>query len=198
MNALTCNRLFGRARRPDTHLLTLPLFHSFGSTVQMNAGFSMAATLVLLPRFDAAAGGGADAEGGHHLLRRRPDDVVGAARRAIDDGSTSKRIAGNLRIGVSGGSSLPVEIIKEVKEQARRADPRGLRALGDLAGGDVLRPRPGGRVPGSIGVPIWGVELKLIADELDEIEGADEIGEIAIRGHNIMKGYSTGPRRPPR
>ena len=53
MNALTCNRLFGSEPARDTHLLTLPLFHSFGSTVQMNAGFSMAATLILLPRFDA-------------------------------------------------------------------------------------------------------------------------------------------------
>ena len=53
MNALTCNRLFASQPAGDTHLLTLPLFHSFGSTVQMNAGFSMAATLVLLPRFDA-------------------------------------------------------------------------------------------------------------------------------------------------
>ena len=53
MNALTCNRLFGSEPASDTHLLTLPLFHSFGSMVQMNAGFSMAATLILLPRFDA-------------------------------------------------------------------------------------------------------------------------------------------------
>ena len=44
---------FGVAEH-DVHLITLPLFHSFGSTVQMNAGFSVGATLVLLPRFDAA------------------------------------------------------------------------------------------------------------------------------------------------
>ena len=53
LNALTCNRQFGAAEH-DVHLITLPLFHSFGSTVQMNAGFSVGATLVLLPRFDAA------------------------------------------------------------------------------------------------------------------------------------------------
>jgi len=54
MNALTCNRLFETAATDhQTHLVTLPLFHSFGSSVQMNAGFSTASTLVLLPRFDA-------------------------------------------------------------------------------------------------------------------------------------------------
>src|SRR5918998_2425814 len=55
LNALTCNRLFRSVPGTDTHLLVLPLFHSFGSTVNMNAGFATAATLVLLPRFDAAA-----------------------------------------------------------------------------------------------------------------------------------------------
>ena len=54
LNALTSNRLFGSlATGHDRHLVTLPLFHSFGSTVQMNAGFAVASTLLLLPRFDA-------------------------------------------------------------------------------------------------------------------------------------------------
>jgi long-chain acyl-CoA synthetase len=43
--------------------------------------------------------------------------------------------------------------------------------------------------PGSIGIPVWGIELKLIRDYWETVEGADEIGEIAIRGHNIMRGY---------
>src|SRR4051794_18007031 len=54
LNALTCNRLFGTKPGTDTHLLVLPLFHSFGSTVNMNAGFATASTLVLQPRFEAA------------------------------------------------------------------------------------------------------------------------------------------------
>src|SRR5699024_1854782 len=52
MNALTCNRLFGSVPGEDTHLVALPLFHTFGATVNLNAGFSMGATLVLLPRFE--------------------------------------------------------------------------------------------------------------------------------------------------
>src|SRR5262245_42289095 len=54
LNALTCHRLFGTVEH-DVHLITLPLFHSFGQTVQLNSGFGAGATLVLLPRFDAAA-----------------------------------------------------------------------------------------------------------------------------------------------
>jgi long-chain acyl-CoA synthetase len=47
--------------------------------------------------------------------------------------------------------------------------------------------------PGSIGIPIWGVEVKLIDELWNTIEGTDEIGEIAIRGHNIMRGYYNRP-----
>ncbi len=47
--------------------------------------------------------------------------------------------------------------------------------------------------PGSIGTPIWGVEVKLIDADWKTIEDVDEIGEIAMRGHNIMKGYYKRP-----
>ena len=45
------------------------------------------------------------------------------------------------------------------------------------------------RKPGSIGTPIEGVEMKLVDDDGNDVEGTDEVGEIAIRGHNVMKGY---------
>ncbi len=55
LNALESCRMLGVSRQGERHLVTLPLFHSFGSTVQMNAGFASGSTLVLLPRFDAHA-----------------------------------------------------------------------------------------------------------------------------------------------
>ncbi|MER2221964.1 MAG: AMP-binding protein, partial [Rhodococcus sp. (in: high G+C Gram-positive bacteria)] len=47
--------------------------------------------------------------------------------------------------------------------------------------------------PGSIGVPIWGVEARLVDDSWHTITGPDEVGELAIRGHNVMKGYFNRP-----
>ena len=47
--------------------------------------------------------------------------------------------------------------------------------------------------PGSIGTPIWGIEAKLIDEDWKTIEAVDEIGEMAMRGHNIMKGYYKRP-----
>ncbi|HET6166158.1 MAG TPA: long-chain fatty acid--CoA ligase, partial [Marmoricola sp.] len=193
LNALTCNRLFGSTPGTDVHLVTLPLFHSFGSTVQMNAGFSMGATLVLLPRFDAAAA----------IALLQSEDVTFFAGvptmwwgllGALKDGQgvDVKRIADNLRVGVSGGASLPVEIIKDVREKLGviLLEGYGLSETSPVAtfSDPDREPRPG-----SIGIPIWGVECKLIDDDWGTVEGADEIGEIAIRGHNIMKGYLNRP-----
>ncbi|MEZ5093940.1 long-chain fatty acid--CoA ligase [Nocardioides sp.] len=190
MNAMTCNRLFNAQPASDTHLLTLPLFHSFGSTVQMNAGFSMAATLVLLPRFDAQAA--------VDLMQR--EDVTFFAGvptmwwglLGALEGADVDKIAGNMRVAVSGGASLPVEIIKEVQARlgVQILEGYGLSETSPVAtfSDPDREPRPG-----SIGVPIWGVELKLIDNEWNTVEGADEIGEIAIRGHNIMTGYLNRP-----
>ena len=191
MNALTCNRLFGSEPASDTHLLTLPLFHSFGSVVQMNAGFSLAATLILLPRFDAQQAVDVMQSEDITFFAGVPTMWWGLLGALTDDVDVD-RIASNLRIGVSGGASLPVEIIKQVKERfhVQILEGYGLSETSPVATfSDPDRdPRPG-----SIGVPVWGIQLKLIDDEWNEITDAGEVGEIAIKGHNIMKGYYNRP-----
>jgi long-chain acyl-CoA synthetase len=87
---------------------------------------------------------------------------------------------------------LPVEILKQFKERfgVQILEGYGLSETSPVATfSDPERdPRPG-----SIGVPIWGIEVKLVDNEWKTVDGADEIGEIAIRGHNIMKGYYKRP-----
>ena len=192
MNAQTCNRLFAAEPATDTHLLTLPLFHSFGSTVQMNAGFALGRHARAAAALRRQAGGGPDAEGGHHLLRRGADDVVGPAarpRRERRRRADRRATCGSRR---PAGSSLPVEIIKDVQEKlgVQILEGYGLSETSPVATFSDPDQDP---VPGSIGIPIWGVECKLIDDDWKTIEGADEIGEIAIKGHNIMKGYLNRP-----
>jgi long-chain acyl-CoA synthetase len=191
LNALTCNRLFNSRPGVDTHLAVLPLFHSFGSTVNMNAGFATASTLVLLPRFEAAAAVKLLENEAITFFAGVPTMYWGLLN-ALSDGVDVERIARNLRVAVAGGSSLPVEIIKAVKQRfgVQILEGYGLSETSPVATfSDPDRdPRPG-----SIGVPIWGVELKLIDGSWNTIEGADEIGEIAIRGHNIMRGYYNRP-----
>jgi len=191
MNVVTMNRLFKNQPATDSHVLTLPLFHTFGATVQMHAGFSMAATLHLVPRFDAEQVIGLMQKEQITFFAGVPTmwwGLLGALTDAVD----VKRIANNLRIGVSGGASLPVEIISQVKEKlgVTILEGYGLSETSPVATfSDPDRdPRPG-----SIGVPIWGIEVKLIDDEWNEVTEIGEIGEIAIKGHNIMKGYYGRP-----
>ena len=191
MNALTCNRLFSSVPGTDTHLVVLPLFHSFGSTVNMNAGFATASTLVLLPRFEAAAAVKLLQSENVTFFAGVPTMYWGLLNALTDEVDVA-RIAGNMRVVVSGGSSLPVEIIKEVKERlgVTILEGYGLSETSPVA--TFSDPHSDPR-PGSIGIPIWGVEVKLIDESWNTIEAVDEIGEIAIRGHNIMRGYYNRP-----
>jgi long-chain acyl-CoA synthetase len=191
MNVVTINRLFQNQPAQDTHLLTLPLFHTFGATVQMHAGFSMASTIVLVPRFDAEQVIGLMQKEEISFFAGVPTMWWGLLG-ALTEGVDVKRIAGNLRMGVSGGASLPVEIISKVKEKlgVTILEGYGLSETSPVAtfSDPEREPRPG-----SIGVPVWGIECKLIDDEWNEVTEADGIGEIAIKGHNIMKGYYGRP-----
>ncbi|PQP22601.1 long-chain-fatty-acid--CoA ligase [Rhodococcus opacus] len=183
-NSLTCNRLFSSEPATDTHVLALPLFHTFGATVQMHAGFSMAATLHLVPRFDA--GQVID------LMQREAITFFAGVPtmwwgllEALTDDVDVERIAQNLRIGVSGGSSLPVDIITRAQQKlgVQILEGYGLSETSPVVTFSDPDQAPRRR---SIGVPIWGIECKLIDQDWNEVS---EIGEIAIRGHNVMKGY---------
>jgi long-chain acyl-CoA synthetase len=192
LNAMSTLQLHGRpADGWDTHLVTLPLFHSFGQTVQMNGGFGTGSTLVLLPRFDARAA----------LALMQSEDITFFAGvptmywgllGALDASVDVKRIADNLRVCVAGGSPLPVEIIHDFKKRFG-VDIKEGYGLSETAPVATFNPPDRESKPGSIGVPIWGVEVKLIDPHWNEVTEAGEIGEIAIRGYNIMKGYLGRP-----
>jgi long-chain acyl-CoA synthetase len=192
LNAMSNASLHGvPAEGYDTHLVTLPLFHSFGQTVQLNGGFAEKCTLVLLPRFDA-----------HAALTLMQSEFITffagvptmywGLLGALDESVDVDTIASNLRVAVAGGSSLPVEILKEFKDRfhVQVKEGYGLSETSPVATFNPPKKEP---KPGSIGTPIWGVEVKLIEPDWTGIESTDEVGEIAIRGYNVMKGYYRRP-----
>jgi long-chain acyl-CoA synthetase len=188
LNALSNARLHGRPEEGfDTHLVTLPLFHSFGQTVQLNGGFAEGCTLVLLPRFDAQAALGLMQSETITFFAGVPTMYWGLLG-ALDDSVDVDKIAANLRVAVSGGSSMPVEILREFKDRFHVTVKEGY-GLSETS--PVATFNPPGREPkaGSIGTPIWGVEVKLIGPDWSTVEGDDEVGEVAVRGYNVMKGY---------
>ncbi|MEU8526532.1 long-chain fatty acid--CoA ligase [Streptomyces sp. NPDC048629] len=190
-NVLTVNRMFQNRPATDSHVVCLPLFHTFGATVQMHAGFSTAATLHLVPRFDPARVVRLMAEEEITFFAGVPTMWWGLLRELTEDIDVA-RIARNLRIGMSGGASLPVEILKEVDDRlgVRIIEGYGLSETSPLA---TVGDPDGPPRPGSIGRPIWGVELKLLGRDGIEVTRPGEIGEIAVRGHNVMKGYHGRP-----
>lgn len=117
---------------------------------------------------------------------------------ALEDGVDVSAIAKNLRVAAAGGSALPVEVHKdfEAKFGVTILEGYGLSETSPVASFS-----PWGREVrvGSIGVPIPGVEMKLIDAEWNELEpGDDVVGEIAVKGPNIMKATTPAPTPRPR
>src|SRR6185437_5604951 len=183
-NAQLAGRLFGQHPH-DVHLIALPLFHSFGQSVQMNAGLATGATLVLMPRFSAEAA----------LMLMDSHKVTffaGVPTMYHALLGTDYDAGLRLRVAVSGGAAMPAEIMRRFEE--RFAVPilegYGLSETSPIATFNrVDRPRK----QGSIGLPVWGVEVDVV-DASGKPAPDCEQGEIVIRGHNVMKGYFGRPQ----
>ena len=192
-NALSGADTFGAdPDRPDTYLCVLPLFHSFGQTVIQNGAFAFGGTVVMLPRFDAAAALALMAKEEVTFFAGVPTMYWGLLG-ALDDSVDVQRLAANLRVAAAGGSALPLEVHKDFRE---RFGVTILEGYGLSETSPVASFAPWGEEPrvGSIGKPIRGVQMKLIEPDWSETkEGPEEIGEIAIKGHNVMKGYYRRP-----
>jgi long-chain acyl-CoA synthetase len=192
LNALGCNRLFQYSdERPDTMLVCLPLFHTFGATVLMNAGFASGSTLVLVPRFTGDVALDLMVEHGVTFFAGVPT-MYWALLNALSPAHDVDAIRAHMRVAVSGGASLPVQILEDFRERLGVGilEGYGLSETSPVATFNHLgRPSK----PGSIGQAIWGVEVRVVNEDWHTITSPDEIGEIAIRGYNIMKGYLNRP-----
>ncbi len=188
-NAIISSQL-GEITAEDIGLIVLPLFHSFGQTVQMNSGIYAGTTMVLLPRFDPAAVLDLMQKENVTFFSGVPT-MYWALLNHDTSGYDLEKIARNLRLCNSGGASLPLEVLRgfEKKFNVPILEGYGLSETSPVASFNHLHRE---RKPGSIGTPIWGVEMKVF-DENDHECPAGESGEIVIRGHNVMKGYYKRP-----
>jgi long-chain acyl-CoA synthetase len=92
---------------------------------------------------------------------------------------------------MSGGSAMPVEVLKGF-EKAFGCDVLEGYGLSETSPVASFNHPDRERKPGSIGTPIEGVEMRVVDDDGNEVEQG-EVGEIAIKGHNVMKGYWNRP-----
>ena len=190
MNARLPDNMYPAAEQ-DVHLIVLPLFHSFGQTVQMNSGFYTGSTLTLLPRFDPDAALAIMERDNVTIFAGVPTMYWALLNYPEADKFDLEKIAGNLRLCCSGGSAMPVEVMKafEKRFKVKILEGYGLSETSPVATFNRMD-----RIskPGSVGVPVWGVQVRVVDPEDNDVETGD-LGEIVIRGHNVMKGYYKKP-----
>jgi long-chain acyl-CoA synthetase len=167
----------------DVVLGCLPLFHAFGMTCGLNATISSGATLTLMPRFHP-----------HRAL-----DIIESHRVTVllavptmyiallGSGETNTATTTSLRTSISGGAALPVQVLHAFEERfgCTVLEGYGLSETSPVA---CFNHPDKPRMPGSIGTPIRGVEMRVVDDKGQSVPDGNS-GEIQIRGQNVMRGY---------
>jgi long-chain acyl-CoA synthetase len=186
MNCTIVGQLFG-ARDNDVTLAVLPFFHVFGLSTIINVSVRYGACLSIVPRFQPAAV--LDV-----LERDRCTVIAGVPTmlHALAQQDITGRDLSALRVAVSGGASLPEDILRtfEGKYGIDVLEGYGMSETASTCSFN----RPGDRRVLSIGKPVWGITMR-VGDATDRplLPGREHVGEILIRGHNVMKGYLGRP-----
>ncbi len=186
-NCSMTSTTLGEFTHEDVLLGALPLFHSFGQTCTMNSAVANGATVSMIPRFDP--------DKALEIIGRDKVTVfqgVPTMYNAMLHASTADEAdASTLRLCMSGGAAIPVELIRGFEEKFGCAilEGYGLSETSPVASFNHPNKE---RKPGSIGTPIEGVEMQVWDDQGNEVPQG-EVGEIVIRGHNVMKGYWDRP-----
>ncbi|MFF8911211.1 long-chain-fatty-acid--CoA ligase [Streptomyces olivaceoviridis] len=169
----------------------LPLFHSFGQVMGLNCAVSVGACLTLLARFTPA-------DAFSVIERDRVTVFLGVPTmytlmlRLAQSPESEPYDLSTLRVGLCGGSPLPVEVLHAFEKTFACAvlEGYGLSESSPLACVNRIDRE---RVAGTIGIPVDGVEMRVV-DRQDRELPDGEVGEIVIRGHNVMRGYWHRPQ----
>ncbi len=182
-NARTTVETLIEVTTDDVVMGCLPLFHVFGLTCGLNAAVASGACLTLIPRFDAGKALSVIGRDNVTVFEGVPTMYAGMLHH--DDAGSAD--VSSLRTCISGGSAMPVEIMKAFEDTFGCVilEGYGLSETSPVASFN----QPGmERKPGSIGFEVRGCEMRVLDDDGNEV-ATGEPGEIAIRGENVMKGY---------
>ncbi len=187
MNCTIAGGLFG-ARSDDVTLAVLPFFHVFGLSSVVNVAVRCGGSLAIVPRFDPGAVLDTIEAAHCSVIAGVPTMLQALAGMDVEGRDLS-----GLRIAVSGGASLPGEIMRSFEEKFGIVVLEGY-GLSETASTASFNRSAEERKVLSIGTPIWGVQMRVVdADDRPLPAGPDHVGEILIRGHNVMKGYLGKP-----
>jgi len=188
-NALQTRSWFLRAEEGHERVLAvLPFFHVYGMTVAMNLPIALASAMILLPRFQID-------ELLKTINRYQPTMFPGAPTIYVafnNHPQIKKYKVGSINDCISGSAPLPVEVKRRFEELTggRLVEGYGLSEASPVTHSNPLDGRD---IPGSIGLPFPDTEAKIVNPATGEDLGVGEVGELLIRGPQVMKGYWNNP-----
>jgi len=191
-NAIMCDAWLKGTEADETFLAVLPLFHIYGMTTGMNAPIYLAGKSVLLPRFDAASTFQA-------IQKHKVTIFCGAPTMysmLLADANLKRYNLTSVRFCVSGSAPLPPEVQKKFMEVISGAlvEGYGLTESSPITHCNPLDRSMKTVKIGSIGLPWPDTDAKIMDMETGEKElGIGEVGELVVKGPQIMKGYWNMP-----
>jgi long-chain acyl-CoA synthetase len=173
----------------DILLIVLPMFHSFAMTVGLNHGIRRGAKLLLIPKPEID-------EILKTIQKYRPSIFPGVPTlyTVLANRSDIKAFGvDSIRICNSGAAPLPVEVMKKFEEVTGAKILEGY-GLSEASPVTHCNPLEGTRKPGSIGLPMPDTDARIVDQEDNtKVLGVNEVGEICIKGPQVMKGYWNRP-----
>ena len=187
MNCDIAGRLFG-LERDDIGLAVLPLFHVFGLSSVLNVCLRAGGTITLVPRFEPGKV--------FEVMERDKVTIFGGVPTMfiafLHHPDADKYDLSSLRVCVSGGASIPGEVIRGFEQKFGVPILEGY-GLSETASSSSFNRFDARRVA-SVGKAMWGVEMRVVDENENALPPGDgNVGEIVIRGHNVMRGYRNKP-----
>ena len=185
-NSLCSGALFGFGP-DDVSLAVVPFFHVYGLSL-IGVAVRYVSTITVMERFEAKVA--VDV-----MERDRVSIMFGVPTmyHALLQEETGHRDLSAFRLAVSGGAAIPGEILRAVEERFGVLLLEGYGLSESCATATFNRSADDRRFL-SIGKPIWGVEVVVVGEDGRRLaRGADQVGELVVRGHNVMKGYRNDP-----
>ena len=187
---LLANAMQTRNWAPQVHdaaeitLCVTPFFHAYGSTVGMNLSILAAATMVLLPRFKSV-------DVLKAIRRYRPTLFPGIPTMYLaimrEAGKHTEQLS-SIKFCISGAAPLPAKIQHDFEEATHGRLVEGY-GLSEAAPVTHCNPLTDNVRNGSIGLPLPNIDSAILDQVTGEPLPAGEVGEIVVKGPNIMKGY---------
>ncbi len=179
-----CEFIFHKARDgEERYLAVMPFFHAYGLTAVMNVSIRKAAAMIILPRFEMDAVMAAIREHRPTIFAGVPTMYVALNARATADELAS------IRACFSGAAPLPREVMEafEKRTGAKIAEGFGMTESSPVT---HVNPMYGLRKAGSVGLPLPDTEARIVdAETGTRTLTPGEVGELVIRGPQVMRGY---------